>query len=158
MIRLSVINAATGLLLLIAVVVGVKLSQETLSRYRALEAPNDWMAPHISQGALVVLEPVSVTDLAVGDVIAYRHPSQPNRAVLLRLVAEPKLANFSVAGRLLRMHGDNPHAPTEAWDAEFQGVALRMVFTLPNLGTVARLGVIPPALLATLGPAAIALP
>jgi hypothetical protein len=138
------------LLFLLAAVVGVKLCLQALSSYRVLATPNDWMAPHISEGALVVLEPVPVDALAIGDVIAYRHPSQPNSAVLLRVVAEPPAPSFIVGGRLLRMHGDNARAPLEAWDAEFQGMALRMILTIPGLGTIAQLGIVPPALFATL--------
>jgi hypothetical protein len=148
--RAGLINAGTTVLLLLSVALGVRLGIRALGEYRFLSAPNDWMAPVIPEGSLVVLDPVLVQELKTGDVIAYRHPSRPDRAVLLRIVDEPTLTAFAVAGRLLRLHGDSASAPTEPWDAEFQGSALRVRAAYPGLGRFAQLGAVPPALIAPL--------
>lgn len=87
------------------------------------------MSPTLPVGTVLILEPVPVEQLAVGDVITFGHPDRFNDVVTHRIVA---LTDNS-QGRIIESKGDANPLP-DSWKLIGRGTAWRLSFAIPYLG------------------------
>lgn len=89
------------------------------------------MAPAIDTGALVVLREARAEDLAVGDVITFEQPGDPDTLVTHRIVG----IDGDGATRALRTKGD-ANVSEDGWRLLASGVRWRYAFDVPYVGYV----------------------
>lgn len=123
-------------------------------RYRTLTVLSGSMRPTAPEGSVVVMTPVRLESIKVGDVIAYQIPVEDHRVVSHRVVEVVEGGSAPV----VRTKGDANPVP-DPWLARLQGgSAWKMRGVVPHLGRavswlrqplVRRLGLlVVPALLA----------
>jgi signal peptidase len=89
------------------------------------------MSPTLPVGTVVILEPVDVDDLVVGDVMTFNHPQRRGEVVTHRIVSleeNPK-------GRVIETKGDANPLP-DSWRLVGRGQTWRLAFAIPFLGHV----------------------
>lgn len=103
--------------------------------YRTMTMLTGSMAPEIVPGDVVVIRPVDVHDLAVGDVITYHIPVEDHRVETHRIVEVVDQPGGRVA---VRTQGDaNPNV--DPWLATMDGeTAWRVSGVVPALGSAVR--------------------
>ena len=111
-------------LLVLLALAGRALWLESL-RYQVRTVPAAQIPPSISPGAVVVMSRTPVGQLAVGDVIDFRHPSSPGDPLFLRVGSVERAPGSS--GYLVRLDSGDPSR--DPWHAELLGVAWRVVFS-----------------------------
>ena len=116
----------TGLLILLAA--GLRVLATEASRYRLL-APGETMVTQVVPvGRFVLLEPVAVHRLQIGDVVSYHHPLRERGPALLRVGAITPIPGST--GYAVRLDAGDAAEP---WHAELHGTIARVVLTAPEL-------------------------
>lgn len=103
--------------------------------YRTVTMLTGSMSPAIRPGDLVVVTPVPVTGLRVGDVVTIQAPTADRRVVTHRVTAVERAADGTTA---IRTRGDANAGP-DPWLATVQDDTVWVVRgTVPGAGTVIR--------------------
>lgn len=89
--------------------------------------PTGSMYPAVLPGSVVVVNPRTV-EIAVGNIIAFKNPTNRIETILHRVVAVEETG--------IRTKGDNNNAP-DTWVVDPKDVQGQLVFALPLLGYVA---------------------
>lgn len=123
--------AATALLASLALALVVAVGPRT-GAYRTLSVLSASMQPAFGPGSVVLVRPVPVGGLAVGDVITYNVPVEDGRVITHRIVEIDR----SGGSTTIRTHGDANAAP-DPWRITLTGeVAWRVERSVPALGYV----------------------
>ena len=123
--------AATALLASLTLALLVAVGPRT-GAYRTLSVLSGSMQPAFGPGSVVVVRPVPVGALAVGDVITYNVPVEDGRVVTHRIVEIDR----SGGATTIRTQGDANAAP-DPWTTRLTGeVAWRAGGSVPALGYV----------------------
>lgn len=102
-------------------------------RYRVLTVLSASMRPTIPEGSVVIVTPMPLSKIRVGDVITYSIPVEDRRVVTHRVV------DVVEAGPVLRTQGDANPAP-DPWLARLGGGrAWRARLAVPRLGHAVHL-------------------
>lgn len=90
------------------------------------------MRPDRPPGTLVIVRPVPIDDIRVGDVVTYQLRSGRPEVVTHRVVA---VGSRPVVGTILQTQGDANDVPDEEWvrEAQLRG---RVAYSVPYLGHV----------------------
>ena len=124
-----------GLTVLCALAVAIVLALSIGPRFFAYETfivRSGSMEPAINTGALVVVQPVDPRQIAVGDVITYRRPEDPDNTITHRVV-EVRAASSGTSAPVFRTRGDANNS-IDPWEVQLQGVAWRVTFNVPGAG------------------------
>lgn len=123
--------AAAALLASLALALLVAVGPRT-GAYRTLSVLSASMQPTFGPGSVVVVRPVAVGGLAVGDVITYNVPVEDGRVITHRIVEIDRAGGSTT----IRTQGDANAAP-DPWTTTLTGeVAWRAERSLPALGYV----------------------
>jgi signal peptidase I len=134
--------ANLGLTVFCAAAVVVTLALAVGPRFFAYETfivRSGSMEPAIHTGSLVVVQPVQPRQVAVGDVITYRRPEDPDTTITHRVVevrAPGAPGGASPAGGqapVFRTKGD-ANAVVDPWEVQLQGIAWRVTLNVPLAG------------------------
>ena len=117
-----------GLLALVALAGGPRLLG-----WQAYIVYSDSMAPSVPMGSVVVVQPQTVANLAVGDIITFSQPSQPELPMTHRVVAVSEIPG-GFGWRVMTKGDSNPEPDT--WSVEDHQVVGRTVFSVPFVGYV----------------------
>ncbi|MFQ5879448.1 MAG: signal peptidase I [Dehalococcoidia bacterium] len=126
-----------GLLAILASVacVGLVLAGvgPTLFGYNAFIMSGASMGSTTPAGSIVVSRPTRAEALAVGDVVTFRRPDQPNTSITHRIVA----INHEDGRRVFLTRGD-ANKDIDPEPARLQGQVDRMVYAVPFAGYIIR--------------------
>jgi signal peptidase len=128
-------RAAVALLAVTAVAALIGLAVlPRLGVYRTLTVLSGSMVPTFRAGDLVVVTPEPLSDVRVGQVIAYSTPVAGHELVTHRVAEVLEAGNAPV----IRTQGDANAAP-DPWTAKLHGrTAWRMRMVIPHAGSVIR--------------------
>ncbi|QUY62756.1 Signal peptidase I W [Gulosibacter molinativorax] len=90
------------------------------------------MSPTMPQGALAIAEPISASDIVVGDVVTVDRSDEGRQPITHRVI---EIREGSVPGSAeIRMQGDANPAPDQ--EAYVVTDVMRVTWSMPGLGTV----------------------
>lgn len=116
-----------------AIALGVALAAVAIGPrilpYRALPVLTGSMGTAMPVGSLAVIVPVRGADVAVGDVITFKHPLRPGSYVTHRVAA----IEDGSSGRVFVTKGDANALPDE-WRVSAAGTGWRLAFAVPAAG------------------------
>lgn len=126
----------TAVLLLVALLLGVRWAITRAAHYHVLTVPGETMAPALRSGAFALGETVAVQRIGPGDTIMFPHPHAPGQKIVLRVlevlaIREPD-GRPSETGRVVRLAGTAPDFGVP-WEAEIYGRVVRIVWVMPSL-------------------------
>src|SRR4051794_28536449 len=96
--------------------------------YQLLSVQSNSMAPDFQRGDSLVVKPIKLSDLRVGNIVSYHHPARRRVIISHRLIAIDK-----TAGRLTTA-GDAMHSPDSAFPTNL--VIGRAQAVMPKFGYV----------------------
>jgi signal peptidase I len=139
---LAAANLALTALCTLAVLVTLALTVgPRFFAYETFIVRSGSMEPAIRTGSLVVVQPIQPPRIAVGDVITYRRPEDPDNSITHRVVeVRPASGVAGGAGALtaapvFRTKGD-ANAVVDPWEVQLQGIAWRVTLSVPLAGYV----------------------
>lgn len=118
---------ATSGALLLFLLLGLRSLWVEAQRYRVVRVPAAEMAPAVPPGQFALLTYVPVGRVRIGDVIEFRHPTNQDLPLFLRVSHLERVAVGS--GYLVRLESSNPQQVP--WHAELYGVAWRVIASSP---------------------------
>lgn len=126
--RLGSAVVLLGLALLVAPLLAAWLAGWRLDVVRTAS-----MEPEVPVHALAVTRPASATNVRVGDVIAFRDPTDPRQTILHRVAAIVTVPGKQ--GPHFRTRGDN-NGDVDPWLVPADAVQRRLVVAVPRLGSI----------------------